>query len=87
MDIRSLPRWTGNPDVDEGIGWAEPDGHGKRPSLRFRDCIVLLFLIFVPLPLVPCLVFHTWLRCERTEMEYLFLIDSFDIRTKQSLQP
>ena len=62
MDLQSLPRYRGLPDSPRG--WGEEDGHGKRPSMRLRDYVVLSFIIMTWLHIAPCLLIHFWV-CHR----------------------
>jgi hypothetical protein len=62
MDIHSLPRYRGL--ADSAKGWAEPDGHGKRPSVRLRDYEVLSLILMIGFPILLCLVDHLW-ACHR----------------------
>jgi hypothetical protein len=54
MDTQSLPRYCGLPDSPKG--WGEPDGHGKRPSMRLRDYVVLSLILMIVFPISPSLV-------------------------------
>jgi hypothetical protein len=49
MNIQSLPRYGGL--CDSPKGWGEPDGHGKRPSLRLRDYVVLALILIMGFPI------------------------------------
>jgi hypothetical protein len=62
MEIQSLPRYRGLPDSRNG--WWEPDGHGKKPSMRLRDYVVLALIIIIGLPIFCSLVLHLW-TCRR----------------------
>jgi hypothetical protein len=62
MEIQSLPRYCGLPD--SGKGWWEPDGHGKKPTMRLRDYVVLLLIIITSFPTLHGLVLHFW-TCHR----------------------
>lgn len=58
MHTRSLPRYFGLPDSP--IGWGEPDGHGKRPSMGLRDYLVLALILMIGFPISPSLVVRLW---------------------------
>ncbi len=62
MDMQSLSRYRGLPDSPKG--WGEQDGHGKKPSMRLRDYLVLSLIIMIGFPLSLCLVVHLWV-CHR----------------------
>jgi hypothetical protein len=64
MAMQALPRYCGLPDSPKG--WGEPDGHGKKPSLRLRDYVVLALLVLIGFPLLLCLVDHLG-ACHRYE--------------------
>src|SRR5262249_7872592 len=54
MEIQLLPRYRGLPD--SGKGWWEPDGHGKKPSMRLRDYVVLSLIVIISFPILRGLV-------------------------------
>jgi hypothetical protein len=54
MEIQSLPRYRGLPD--SGKGWGEPDGHGKTPSMKLRDYVVLSLIIIISFPILRSLI-------------------------------
>src|SRR5262249_3199366 len=66
MDIQSLPRYCGLPDSPKG--WGEPDGHGKKPSLRLRDYVVLSLLIMICFPINLCVTVHLWVCHRKVEI-------------------
>jgi hypothetical protein len=71
MASQSLPLYRGLPDSPKG--WGEPDGHGKRPSMRLCDYVVLsLLLIMISLPLIPSLVIRLWARQRYAEISNPF---------------
>jgi hypothetical protein len=65
MEIQSLPRFHGLPDA--GIGWGEPDGHGKRPSMGLRDYMVSTLLIIGFLMFVSTAAVEGWRFHRRAE--------------------
>jgi hypothetical protein len=65
MDVRSLPRYRGLPD--ELRAWGEADGHGKKPSLRFRDYLAVSLILLLCVLFAPCVVLHLRFVRERTE--------------------
>ena len=65
MDLQSLPRYRGLPDSPKG--WGEPDGHGKKPSLRLRDYAVLALLLLICFPINPCVAVHLWVGHRKAE--------------------
>ena len=58
MDLQSLPRYRGLPDSPRG--WDEPDEHGKMPSMRLRDYVVLSLLIIMCFPTGLSFLLHQW---------------------------
>jgi hypothetical protein len=65
MDIQSLPLYRGLPNSPKG--WGEPDGHGKRPCMCFRDYVVLSLTIMICFPIMLCRVVHLSVYHQRVE--------------------
>jgi hypothetical protein len=83
MEIQFLPRYCGLPDSPKG--WGEQDGHGKKPSMRLRDYMVLSLIIIIGCPLLLSLVVHLWACHQNAESMNSFREMQMEELNRQSL--
>ncbi len=83
MDIQSLPPYRGLPESPKG--WGEQDGHGKTPSIRLRDYVVLSLIIMICLPISLCLVVHLWVCHRYTQLENARRENQMEYEMRRSL--